>query len=135
MKGGHTLDVIVTRATDCWSANFVIDHSLPSDHAAVHCVFTVSRPAPTKTIRQHRVLAGIDKDSLKSSIASLLTVSNFQSVDNVDALTKSYNSVVRTAIDAAAPIREKTMVDKPRAKWFSSQQLEERRTLRKLERR
>ena len=45
-----------------------------------------------------------------------------------------YNTALVYAIDEHAPLRTKTLIDKPRAEWFSFELIEERRFLRSLER-
>ncbi|KAK6189688.1 hypothetical protein SNE40_001690 [Patella caerulea] len=62
---GHTLDLVLTRAEDVCVTNFVIDRSLPSDHASVHFTSTVHRPPLTKIFKEHRSLADLDITSLK----------------------------------------------------------------------
>lgn len=110
--GGHTLDLVLTRASDSCLANFVVDNTMPSDHAAVHFCSTIYRPPPTKSTKQQRVLKNIDITILKDSIASTLNQS--QPDDDVDALAVCYDQALTQAIDQQAPIRMKVMHDKPR---------------------
>ncbi|KAJ8029063.1 hypothetical protein HOLleu_28366 [Holothuria leucospilota] len=54
--------------------------------------------------------------------------------DNISDLVDRYNIELRSIIDELAPPVSKIFVDKPRVPWFSTQLLETRRNLRKLER-
>ncbi|KAK6191161.1 hypothetical protein SNE40_002900 [Patella caerulea] len=129
---GHTLDLVLTRAEDVCVTNFVIDRSLPSDHAGVHFTSTVHRPPLTKIFKEHRSLADLDITSLKDTIESTLSDQN----DNLDVnvITKQYNVALNSAIDDHAPMRKKSVVVKPRARWLTMDLIEERRLLRKHER-
>ena len=51
----------------------------------------------------------------------------------MNALTQAYNEALISVIDQHAPKVLKTMLDKPRAEWFIGDPLEERRSLRGLE--
>ena len=132
-KKGHTLDLIFTRASESWLGNFVIDHSLPSDHSAVHCTSMINKPKPSKVTKQHRVLRSIDSVAMEASLRSSIQEMD-SSVDDVNQLTSVYNSALMRAIDEHAPLRAKTTIEKPRAEWFTADLLSERRALRTLER-
>ena len=56
-------------------------------------------------------------------------------VSNVNQLTVSYNTALSNVLDEVAPIQVKTLLDKPRAKWYTKELLEERTTLRRSEKR
>ena len=44
ISDGHTLDLVSTRTAESWLVNFVIDRSIPSDHAAIHCTSVIHPP-------------------------------------------------------------------------------------------
>ena len=45
-KKGHTLDLIITRATDELVTSTDIRDAMLSDHSAVHCKFRLKKPPP-----------------------------------------------------------------------------------------
>ncbi|KAK6191167.1 hypothetical protein SNE40_002906 [Patella caerulea] len=120
---GHTLDLVFTRAEDLCVTNIVIDRSLPSDHAGVHFSSNVHRPPLTKICKQHRSLIDLDITSLKDSIA--LTLSDQNANYDVNTITEQYNSALNLAIEEHAPIRLKSVVVKPRARWLTMELIEE----------
>ena len=69
---GHTLDLVLTRAEDRCVFNVSIDHTMPSDHAAVHFITSTQRPPAAKITKQHRVLTNLNNDALKDTIVSSL---------------------------------------------------------------
>ena len=129
---GHTLDLVLTRINDPCLANFAVDNTMPSDHAAIHFSSTIHRPPPSKTTKQHRILSSIDLSALKDSISSELNQCNPD--DDVNVLVDCYNQALTQAIDRQAPLHTKVMTNKPRAPWFTNDLLEERQQLRQLER-
>ena len=131
-KNGHTLDLVLTRATDAWLGNFAIDHTMPSDHSAVHFTSMTYRPPPLKITKDQRVLKDIDPATLKASVMS--SVKRMESTVNANCLASAYKLELTSVMNEHAPIKKKTSIDKPRAEWFSSDLLSERRALRKLER-
>ena len=91
---GHTLDLVLSRTTDPWFANFVIDRSLPSDHAAMHFTSAIHRPPPSKITESHRMLTNVDISALKNSIVTSLQ--DFSTSHDVNDLTRSYNCALST---------------------------------------
>ena len=128
---GHTLDLVLSRTTDPWLANFVIDRSLPSDHAAVHFTSVIHRPPPSKITKSHRVLTNLDISVSKNSI--VISLQDSSTSHDVNDLTRSY-SALSSAIDEHAPGRTKTITGKPHGEWFTPAHIEERRLLRSFER-
>ena len=121
---------MITRAADICMSNFELDHSLPSDHAAINFASNVVKPRLPKATKQHRVLKNIDKSRLKD-----LIVSSIESMDdNLDVHGLFYRSLLTNALDEVAPVKTKAMCDKPRSRWFSNDLLEERKALISLER-
>ena len=130
---GHTLDLVLSRTTDLWLANFVIDRSLPSDHAAMHFTSAIHRPPPSKITESHRMLTNVDISALKNSIVTSLQDSS--TGRGVNDATRSDNCALSSAIDEHAPSRAKTITDKHRVECFTPEHNEERRLLRSRERR
>ena len=134
---GHTLDLIITRETDSLITS--IDHNwlLPSDHASLHFTTNLCRPPAGKISRTSRKLKDIDINVLQERVKLSLSALH-PSVPSpepcVSDLVEQYNSELFTILDDLAPPVTKSFLDKPRVSWFSSQLLESRRDLRKLER-
>ena len=112
-KNGHTLDLVLTRATDAWLGNFAIDHTLPSDHSAVHFTSMTYRPTPLKITKDHRVLKDIDPAALKASVMS--SVKRIKSTVDANYLASAYKLELTSVMNEHAPIKKKTLIDKPRA--------------------
>ena len=91
----------------------------------------IRRPACGKSTKQHRAIAKFVKSQLKSQLSEALSLLNAN--QTVDEQATAYSSALRNIVDKLAPIRTKSMVDKSRAEWYSTESLEERKQLRRLE--
>ena len=129
---GHLIDLVITRAHDPCVQDIRLDWNLPSDHAAIHFHVDKNRPPTSHILSQRRKLSGIAINELKG----LLTVSLDRNDEHsdVDSLVAHYNHSLNSALDKLAPVESKSVVNKPRPKWFSAAQLEKRRIVRSLER-
>ena len=130
-KKGHTLDLVLSRASEPWLGNFVKDNTMPSDHSVIHSTSIIQRPPPLRVTREHRVLKDIDSAALKVFVASSLSGS--ESIVDVNQLVLTYNTELTRVMNSRAPLKKKTVVDKPRAEWFTPDFLSDRKALRHLE--
>ena len=130
---GHTLDLVITRLECNIVSSVTINRLLPSDHAEILLELRVVKPANKKSIIKQRNLSNVDWDLLKSKLAPLQSMVNFQNQD-VSTLLDTYSSVVLTALDELAPVKEKTIVDRPNAPWYDVKLSDARKVLRRAER-
>ena len=97
----HMLDLLITRDIQCeYVFNVSVQHTLPSDHSAVICDVLISRPKTTKRVINSRKLREIDMEVLRNEISDRLDVDQS---DDVNTMALSYDSTLRTLLDAHAP--------------------------------
>ena len=128
---GHTLDLVVTSATDDCVRSLSVP-SMFSDHAAIHIELNMTKPRrPEKTI-SYRKLKSIDASKLSEDLikSELFTNRN----KNLENSVSQYNTVISGIIDKHAPVRHHKMVLRPTVPWFTDEIHEAKRLLRQLER-
>ena len=132
---GHTLDLILTRASDDIISQISCTSYLPSDHAAITCKLTISKPEPVKTKIQFRKLKVIDIDAFRRDILQSKLHTGTCLSDDVDELIEQYESVLKSLLDKHAPVINRTITSRPRSLWFNEECHEVKQNLRRLERR
>ena len=65
---GHTLDLVLTRASENFISVLSTTHYLPSDHAAVTCSLNIGKPGPVKLDITTRKIHAIDIESFRKDI-------------------------------------------------------------------
>jgi hypothetical protein len=130
---GNTIDLLLTRSSDCGINNIrVIDQQL-SDHFVVHFSLAITRqPRPTKIVST-RSYKKIDLDALKSDIRNS-RLSTTTSTDP-DELAHEYNEAISSLLDQHAPLKTRTVVIRPLAPWYDEEVKTLRTERRKAERR
>ena len=129
---GHTLDLLITRATDNLIQSVNVSDILISDHSLVQFSANVSRPPNKKTTRSFRKYNEIDCDILKSKITSSFV--DFSHFSDPDELCEFYSQNLSIIVDELAPLTTKTSTDKPRAPWYSKELMDMRCAVRQHER-
>ena len=127
---GHTLDLVIVRASDNFTYDVSVRGELPSDHSLVDFHVQITCPAPLKSTVTRRCIADIDMLTLREKLSCLDDVAGA----DVASLSESYRNVVIKALDELAPVKCTTRSDKSRAPWLTAELLKERKLLRRLER-
>lgn len=130
---GHTLDLLLIREEDPCLSFASVDYTLPSDHAVVHATTCVRRPNNVKTVKKHRNLKSICMDDLRNLLRP--SFSELNELTDVNILATRYQDIVKSTVDQLAPLLSKTMIDKPRPAWFTTNLIKERQKVRSSERR
>ena len=111
------------------------DQEKSSDHNAVKCNVNVSRPPPPKVTVRSRNLREIDLEKFKTDIkVSSLPAAVVDGNDDPSELVQQYESVLCTLMDDHAPEKERSVVLRPHAPWYSSDLRESKQKKRRLER-
>lgn len=137
---GHTLDVVITRDTSNIISHTVVtdpglcDHlgTLSKDHFAVSFTTTIAKPVPVQKAVTFRKLRAINVESFRQDIVSstLLHTSD----GSVDDLLYAYNEGLRSLVDVHAPLRTKTIRQRPDCPWYTEDLHAAKHLRRKLER-
>lgn len=135
-RSGHTLDVIITRASeaDLVQQVRVIPPDVISDHAIIHCQLQVTRPPPKRKVIRYRRVKSIDIGKLSDDFRRAMPA-NFNHMD-VSAMVDNYNSILLSLLDKHAPVKEKVVTERTNGLFghnFAIQQA--KREHRRLERR
>ena len=130
---GHTLDLIITRASDDIVLQTTSTSYLPSDHAAVMCKLAIGKPGPVKKTIHFRKIQDIDLAAFRQDIlqSELCTAPS----DTIDGLTEQYDTTLGSLLDSHAPEISRTITARPQSPWFNEECQEAKRCLRRLERR
>ena len=131
-RGGHTLDLILTRATESTASNVRCSDPGISDHKAIVCSLHVGKPPAVRKLVSVRNYKLINVDNL---CKDLLESHDLQSLpDDVESAALQYDSTLRTIIDKHAPVKSKAITIRSEAVWYTEEIHEARRIRRKLER-
>ena len=129
---GHTLDLIMSSKSDNLIAEVKIHHGLPSDHSAVSCKLSVSRPPTTKNCFRVRDFKNVDFNNFRADILQSPLYASPES--DVDSLAHHYDQVLRELIDNHAPEVTRRINMRPNAPWFTDTLRDAKRKRRQCER-
>ena len=129
---GHTLDLIMSSKSDNLAHDVKIHRGLPSDHSAVSCKLTVSRPPITKRYFKVRDFKNIDFDNLRADIRR--SALHATPEPDVDHLATQYDQVLREIIDNHAPEVSRRISLRSNAPWFTDALRDDKRRCRQYER-
>ena len=128
---GHTLDVIMCRATDDLIQEVKVGDMI-TDHNLLLC--TVHHPKPHLQEKKivTRKLRSIDLPSFREDIVQGLTVNDHS--ESVSDLLNRYNVHLTSVLDKHAPKKEKSVVVRPLQPWFTDELHQAKNERRKAER-
>ena len=129
---GHTLDLIITRNHDNFTANLRILPELPSDHRGVLCNIDLPRPAPTRKCVIYRKLRSIDMETFSNDITSSFV--NITGSD-LDSLYGCHNETLSCLLDKHAPLQSRKIILRPNAPWYNDELRKLKCEKRRFERR
>nr|XP_054759574.1 uncharacterized protein LOC129265625 [Lytechinus pictus] len=131
-RGGHTLDLILTRRIDDIISSIRIMSGYPSDHSAIIADVNFAAPKNPKKLVQYRQLRNIDIAAFTEDIrnSSLATSTPGHSSEAVGI----YNETLSQLIDKHAPMKSKTITIRPSAPWYTEELREAKRIRRQAER-
>jgi len=120
------------------SSGSVLDHrSLPpvfeSRRVSLPCATTLVKPAHMQKIVSYRKLRSIDVEAFKHGIVVSSMLQTTQG--NVDGLVTAFTNGLTSLIDKHAPLRTRTITERPDCPWYTDTLHEAKDLRRKLERR
>ena len=130
----HTFDLIITRSSDdiilaSPKTTFPI-----SDHFIIQCPIGFSRPALSRKKLTFRTLKNIDIAALSADIASSMLCASAH-WDNIEALSDCFNKILTDILDKFAPLKTRTIINRPKVPWFNDDIKQLKRQRRRLEKR
>ena len=118
-RSGHTLDLTITGCDDeMILSNLIVDFMI-SDHMFVCCKINMPRPALNIRSVTYRKLKNIVDNDFRSDLRSI--ASHLLTVSDTNILAHSYDIQLRILIDKHAPLKVKTIVERPTAPWFDGE--------------
>ncbi|RUA04366.1 MAG: hypothetical protein DSY43_06485 [Gammaproteobacteria bacterium] len=132
-KSGHTLDLIITRSDESsLVSNIQITDPVISDHFAVHCALSISKPSYPRKEISYRQISKIDREKFNNDIINS-PLTNFSQTNNVEELSDLYDGTLTTLLDQHAPIKRRTITLRPAAPWYTDNIKTEKTKRRRLE--
>ena len=125
----HILDLLITRKNDL--KTYVSDPGL-SDHSAVFCDLSLTKPPCPKVISNCRNVKNISFQEFSKDILSLDFISG---TSDLDVLVERYESQLSTILDKHAPVQTRVVTVRPSSPWYTDGIKAEKVKRRKLERR
>ena len=127
---GHTLDLIISRATDnkvqsCEVGSFV------SDHNTINIALKSGHSHPIKKQITFRKFKAIVKDNFITDIKSSSLVQSLPS--EPDEIVSSSNHVLQELLDKHAPSQTRAVAHRLLQPWMNNEIIEARRLRRKAE--
>ncbi len=118
---GHTLDLVITRQTDSILSSKPEIGRFFSDHNVINCSLTLNSVKPPPSVKSvtYRKVRDIDIKQLRKNLASSELIHITTSNIDLDVLVDNYNSTLSGLLDHYAPLRRKTVTDRPRVPWFN----------------
>ena len=115
---GHTLDLLITRGDDSLVKSVRVYSGLPSDHFGVKCTVNITRPGPSRKRIKSRSLRKVNETEFRKDIQESVESIN-QSVSDLDTMVNGYHSKLSEVLNKHAPEKEKTVVLRPHAPWYT----------------
>ena len=131
-KGGHTLDLLISRKTDHPICESRVLPGQPSDHKALFAILDFTRPPPSRKRVKFRRLRDINIEQFKEDIKYSQLALSTASITS--ELAEQFNLVLRELLDKHAHERTKTVTLRPNAPWYTEEVREAKRVKRRLER-
>ena len=126
---GHTLDLLIARSSSTVITHLAQHESYQSDHKSfTFKFFPHICPTTERTTIQYRSYNTIDVDNFKNDIlASPLYTKPASNADQ-------FSSTLRSVLGIHAPIKTKTVVQRPQTPWINPEILQAKRERSRLER-
>ena len=130
----HTLDLTITRMSECLVSHAPVVDQFISDHAAVLCWLTPPRPALSVKTSSYRKIKSINMEQLKRDFQSTKLFATVKSTTANELEANVNNSTLSALQDKHALLRNRTRVSRPVVPWYSNEINDAKRSRRKAER-
>ncbi len=119
-KSGHTLDLVISKASEdtVLSVN-VVDHQL-SDHSSVFCRLSYQKPGTIRKQITYRKIKDVSETDLASDIYAENIAAQMSECDTVDSETDKLQTCLKKLLDKHAPEVKKSIVLRPNTKWMTA---------------
>ena len=129
-KDGHTLDLVISRATDnlvqsCEVGSFV------SDHNAIYITLNCCKPHPIRRKISFRKIRSINTDAFMRDIESSELTGSLP--NDVDVIVSRYNRILQELLDKHAPVQTGTIAQHTTQPWMDKTITEAKKKSRKAE--
>jgi hypothetical protein len=131
-KSQNVLDVVITDSENEWLCD-VRQGSLFSDHFMLYFDINLNQERNQREIT-FRKTKNIDNTKFSEDIQHKLSTIDTSNM-SVDQTLEMYNYVMTEVLDQHAPLKKKTVPDRPKLPWFDEGITSEIRLRRKMERR
>ena len=96
-----------------------------SDHSSILFKLNHTKPPPRKITINRRSLSNIDFAAFNDDISSSLLFND--DCDDLSSLVTRYDQVLCSLLDAHAPSRQRSIIVRPKAQWYTSPPLPPKR--------
>ena len=134
-RDGHTLDLVITRASEKELVSNCCVGQKISDHFAVHCNLALVKPSLERKVISYRKTRSIDFDKFRQDLANSSLLSDSSDHADLDALVGAFNDTLSHLVDSHAPLKTRTITIRPHSPWYTDEIATEKRKRRSLERR
>ena len=131
LANGHTVDLVISNATDHFVNGVKTTDPVISDHLAVHSTLHLEKPRFVKKVVPPRKLRVIDTTSFRSDIKGSILL---QHQDDLHVVVNNCDEVLRSLLDKHAPVKQRVITVRPSAPWYTAQVTAEKQKRRQLER-
>ena len=108
----------ITRGDDSLVKSVRVYSGLPSDHFGVKCTVNITRPGPSRKRIKCRSLRKVNETEFRKDIQESVESIN-QSVSDLDTMVNGYHRKLSEVLNKHAPEKEKTVVLRPHAPWYT----------------
>ena len=129
-RSEHTLDLLITRSSDCTLSDIHVHDMGLSDHFAVHSVLPRAKPPRETTRIVYRKLRRIDLASFSSDLQACLAITPAK---DLSAFINHYNTTLQDILKKHAPDKTKVVTLRASAPWYSDKIDAGKKLRRKLE--
>ena len=132
-RGGHTLDLIITRKSDVFISNVNLLHDSPSDHNFITFNVKLARAPLSKKMVNLRKWKDLNITDFKNDILTSELVAS--PAKELEALAAQYDRVLHDLLDKHLPIKTHKITLRPHAPWYDDTVRKAKREKRQYERR
>jgi len=111
LRSGHTLDLVISRDSDCLLLSAECCHDLTSDHVCTLCHLNAQKQKPAPSFKSVRSINNIDKTDFAHDLSCFVTR---------DISLSDLNIGLVRALDKHAPVRQREIRHRRATPWYDS---------------
>ena len=118
-KDSHTLDLVITRASEGTVLRWSIMDPHLSDHKVIHAKLSLVRSRPQRIEKQYRKLRSVNSAAFRNDV---ITYALFTSpACNVEDLCSQYDHELLKIVDSHAPLKTRMVTSRLSAPWYTEE--------------